>query len=269
MILRSFESASKGMLGLVDMLDSTANNLANVNTVGFKKEQLTFQNIYDATVTQNEGTLLDGTTRNLGNLSMGSQVQKLTYDFSQGSLQKTGNVLDVAIEGDGFLKIQSPEGDMAYTRNGSLTLDSNSFLVTREGDFVLDPEDQRIQINMRDVIFDNFNKITISEKGHIEVNHGLQKVQLQQIAVYDFQNKESMFRMGDSKFISTDNENNPPVVAEKFTIQQGMLEMSNSNVIREMLSTINTSRNYESLQKHVKTSGQMLSQAISVGKIKS
>lgn len=268
MLLRSFESASKGMLGLVDMLDNTANNISNVNTTGYKKASLTFQNIYDSRVTENEGTLLSGTTRELGTLSTGSKVQKLTYDFSQGALSNTGNPYDIAIEGDGFLKVTSPEGKISYTRNGSLTLDNQSFLKTKDGDYVLDTQNKPIKIDYRELNVNDINKISINERGQIEINDARQKIALQQIAVYDFEDKENLFNIGGSKFISRNEEMNPAIPSEKFTIQQGMLEMSNSNVIREMLNTINTERNYESLSKVVKTNGQMLSQAIKVGKVK-
>lgn len=270
MLVRSFESATKGMLSLIESLDNTAMNLANVNTTGYKKTELTFKNIYDAKVVENEGTVLCGNTRNIGTLSMGPKTDLLHYDFAPGAMQETGNPLDLAIEGDGFFKVQSQTGDVSYTRNGQFILDSGSFLRTTEGDAVLDTQDRPIQIDFREIGFDDIKKITIGQKGNIEINDKDRKFTLeQQIAVYDFQNKETgIFNIGSSKFISRDNDTNPPVIAEKFNIQQGMLEMSNANVIKEMINTINVTRNYESLQKHVKTSGQMLSQAIGVGKLK-
>ena len=269
MLVRSFESASKGMIALTESLDNTAMNLANVNTTGYKKTDLTFKNIYDAKVVENTGTLLCGNTRNIGTLSMGSETNRVHYDFTQGALQRTDNPLDLAIEGDGFFRVQSPNGDVSYTRDGQLVLDSQSFLRTTDCDFILDIEDRPIQVNFKELGFDDTAKITISERGNIEINNLEQKQLLQQIALYDFQDKETgLFNIGGSKYITRDNDTNPPLLAEKFTIQQGMLEMSNSNVIKEMINTINTTRNYESLQKHVKTSGQMLSQAISVGKIR-
>ena len=80
MILRGLESAANGMLSLIEQHDNIANNLANVNTTGYKRTALTFKNIMDSNIYENKGTLLDGETRNLGNLSVGSEVQKLTYD---------------------------------------------------------------------------------------------------------------------------------------------------------------------------------------------
>lgn len=269
MLVRSFESASKGMIALTENLDNIAMNVSNVNTTGYKKTELTFQNIYDAKVVENTGTLLCGNTRNLGTLSMGSKIHQIHYDFSQGALQRTDNPLDLAIEGDGFFKVQSPSGDISYTRDGQLILDTQSNLRTTDGDYVLDVRDRRININFRELGYDDMAKITVGEKGHIEINDKEKKQLLQQIALYDFQDKETgLFNIGGSKFITRNNDTNPPIRAEKYSVQQGMLEMSNSNVIKEMINTIQTTRNYESLQKHVRTNGQMLSQAMGVGRVR-
>jgi len=270
MITRGLESAANGMLSLIEMQDNIANNLANVNTTGYKRTALTFKNILDANVSQSEGTLLDGETRNLGTLSMGSSLQKLTYDFSQGTLMRTDNPFDLALEGDGFFKIQDPASkEVSYTRNGSFTLDKSNFIMTKDGYYLLDQNDQPISINVAELDMDNTNQFTVTERGQIEINGRYGKTQIEQtIAVYDFQDKDMLFNTGGSRFVSKDMEANPPVAAEKFVIQQGHLEASNANVIREMLNTINTSRNYESLTKIVKTSNSTLSEAISVGKIK-
>ena len=270
MITRGLESAANGMLSLIEMQDNIANNLANVNTTGYKRTALTFKNILDANVCQSSGTLLDGETRNLGTLSMGSSLQTLTYDFSQGTLMRTDNPFDLAIEGDGFFKIQDPATkEISFTRNGSFTLDKSNNIMTKDGYYLLDQEDKPISINVAELDMDNTNQFTVTERGQIEINGRYGKTQIEQsIAVYDFEDKEMLFNTGGSRFVSKDMEANPPIQAEKFVIQQGHLEASNANVIREMLNTINTSRNYESLTKIVKSSNSTLSAAIALGKIK-
>ena len=247
MILRSLESAANGMLSLIEMNDNTAQNLANVNTVGYKKSSLTFQDIYDSAVIQKKGTILQGNARDLGTLSMGSQSMKLTYDFTQGALARTENPLDLGIEGDGFFKVQDKNGNIAYTRNGSLTLDHQSFLVTKEGDYVLDDRNEPIRLWRDDMELNARRDIVVGEQGAIEINDINIKIPMQTIAVYDFADKEGLSAVGNSKFIVTNPDENPELRAEKFTIQQGTLEMSNASVINEMINTINTSRNYESL----------------------
>lgn len=267
MLLRGLVSASNGMQALIEKNDSTANNVANVNTVGFKKENIIFKNIYDANVVRKTGQGASEDVENLGELSVGSQVQKVTHDFSQGALSKTGSPFDLAVQGDGFFKVQSTDGDISYTRNGSFALNSASFLVTKDGDYVLDDQNQRVKISTNDLKLHSYKDIMIGERGQIQINNEKNQVMMQKVGVYDFRNKEDMVCVGGSKFRPTDATTNPEVKSEKFTIEQGALEMSNANVVNEMISTINTSRNYEALSKLVKASSDTLSAAIRVGRV--
>ena len=272
MIVRSFESAANGMIALMDMNDNTANNLANVNTVGYKKGSLRFKDVMQTAVYSQEGSILrNDTSRYLGSISLGSESLQYTHDFSQGALTKTSNPYDVAIEGDGFFKIQDIDGKVSYTRNGSFCVNSDDYLVTKQGEYVLDIENRRIRMIPEDFdpeLFRDRVEIVIGESGNIEMNSYNQKIPMQTIAICDFSDKEDLFELGDTKFIPRDPVNNPELRSEKFSLQQGMLELSNSNVIKEMINTINTSRNYESLTKVVTTNSDALSTAVSVGRIR-
>ena len=273
MLVRSFESAANGMLALMDMNDNTANNLANVNTVGYKKGSLRFKDVMQSAVYSQEGSILrNDSNRYLGNISCGSQSMQYTHDFSQGALTKTSNPYDVAIEGDGFFKIQDDNGNVSYTRNGSFVVDRGYWLKTKQGEYVLDINNRRIRMLPEDMedetVFRDRKDIVIAENGNIEINSYNQKIPLQTIGVWDFSDKDDLFEVGDAKFIPRDTVNNPELRSEKFTIQQGMLELSNSNVIKEMINTINTTRNYESLTKLVSTNSDMLNTAVSVGRIR-
>lgn len=265
MILRGFDSASNGMQALIEQNDSTANNVANVNTVGYKKQNLVFKNIYDSNIIQK--SVKTGEVRSVGELSVGSQVQKLTYDFSQGTLDKTGNTFDLALEGDGFFKIQSSDGNISYTRNGSFTLNNNGNLVTKDGDMVLDDRGKVIKINTNGVVMRSINDIIISEEGQISLDNEKNPIKMQKVGVYDFSNKEDMVCIGGSKFKPIDATTNPELKAEKFSLQQGSLELSNANIVNEMIKTISTSRNYETLSKLVKTSGDSLEEVMRVGRL--
>ena len=271
MIVRGLESAAKGMIALMDMNDNTANNLANVNTVGFKKGSLRFKDVMDAAVYSQEGSILrNDTSRYLGDLSMGSVTMQYVHDFSQGALDKTGNTYDLAIEGDGFFKIRDVNGKVSYTRNGSFVVNSDEYLVTKQGEYVLDVNNQRIRMIPEDfdpAVFRDRFEVVIGEQGNIEINSYTHKVPMQTIGIFDFSDKEDLFEIGDTKFVPRDLENNPELRAERFTVQQGMLELSNSNVIKEMINTINTTRNYESLTKVVSTNSDLLRTAVSVGRI--
>lgn len=273
MLVRSFESAANGMLALMDQNDNTANNLANVNTVGYKRGALRFKDVMESAVYSQEGSILrNDTSRYLGNISCGSQSLQYTHDFSQGALTKTSNPYDVAIEGDGFFKIQDDNGNVSYTRNGSFVVDRGYWLKTKQGEYVLDVNNRRIRMLPEDMedetVFRDRKDIVIAENGNIEINSYNQKIPLQTIGVWDFSDKDDLFEVGDAKFIPRDSVNNPELRSEKFTVQQGMLELSNSNVIREMINTINTTRNYESLTKLVSTNSDMLTTAVSVGRIR-
>lgn len=265
MILRSFEAAANGMQALINQNDSTANNVANVNTVGFKKQNLIFQNIYDSSISQKNPQT--GERESIGELSVGSRVQKLTYDFSQGSLDRTGNPFDIAIQGDGFFKVQSDSGEISYTRNGSFTLNNKSELVTKDGDYVLDERGKKIKINTNDVVIRSLNDIIINEDGQIAVCNNEGNTMMQKVGVYDFANKEDMTCIGGSKFKPTAANTSKEVKPKKFSIQQGALEMSNANTVNEMMRTISTSRNYEALSKMIKSGGETLGAAMRVARL--
>lgn len=272
MIVRGLESCAKGMLALMDMNDNIANNLANVNTTGFKRGALRFKDVMESAVYSQQGSILrNDTTRYLGDLSVGSQSMQYVHDFSQGSLTKTTSPYDVAIEGDGFFKIQDIDGKVSYTRNGSFVVNSDDYLVTKQGEYVLDVNNRRIRMIPEDFdpeLFRDKMEIVIGESGNIEMNSYNQKIPMQTIGIFDFSDKEDLFEIGDARFVPRDIQNNPELRAEKFTVQQGMLELSNSNVIREMINTISTSRNYESLAKVVSTNNELLQTAVSVGRLR-
>jgi flagellar basal body rod protein FlgG len=111
-------------------------------------------------------------------------------------------------------------------------------------------------------------QIIIGEKGNIEMNAGMQKVPMQTIGVWDFANKDDLFEISDTRFIPKTPEENPELRSDKFVIQQGMLELSNCNVIKEMINTISTQRNYESLARIVTTNGEMLDTAVALGRLR-
>ena len=271
-MVRSLWTAATGMNAQQVNVDTIANNLSNVNTTGFKRGQLRFKDIMESAVYAQQGSILrnDG-SRYIGDLSMGSVSLTYTHDFSQGALEKTGNKFDVAIEGDGFFKIRDIDGKESYTRNGSFVVNSDDYLVTKQGEYVLDVNNRRIRMIPEDFdpeLFRDKMEIIIGESGNIEMNSYTQKIPMQTIGVFDFSDKEDLFEIGDARFVPRDKVNNPELRSQKFSVQQGMLECSNSNVIREMLNTINTTRNYESLTKTVSTNSEMLRTAVSVGRLR-
>ena len=270
MLTNSMSILSRGMMATIDANDNVAHNLANVNTSGYKKAHLIFKDIYDKTMVQAQNPLnvKDKTQREIGDISMGAKTQKIIYEFSQGTLQRTGRTLDVAIEGDGFFKLQEPDGKITYTRNGSFTIDNKNHLVTKDGAYVLDPLSKPVIVNVQDTELNHFSNIIIGEKGEIEIDTNSQRRVLQSIGIFDFSNKEDLKALGNSKFAPRNINLNPELRAEKYTIQQGAIEASNSNVVNEMVNMINVSRSYETMSKMMKQEGTLLTRAIELAKLK-
>ena len=152
MITRGIETVSKGMQALIDFEDVTAHNLANVTTNGFKRTNITFQDIMQSKVqTKNN----QGKSVEIGSLSGGSRTDRTYIDFSQGGLAESGNKLDVAFHGDGFFKVRYQgipenkpydERDYYYQRTGNFALDDENYLVNKDGDYIMDMENRRIRI---------------------------------------------------------------------------------------------------------------------------
>lgn len=269
MITRGISIASKGMQSLLDMNDTIANNLANVNTSGFKKSALTFKNIYDARIEQASAGqgIKTADYRYLGNLSMGSATDRSMVAFTQGTLSRTGNPMDVAIEGDGFFKIQDVDGKISYTRNGQFCVNNQNKLVTKDGEYVLDIKNKKIDVDL-EKNQTTLDQIVFREKGQIVINNPKNPQMLQQIAIYDFSDKENLVPNGNAKFIPSNPDVNPQLIAEKFNLQQGSIELSNTSTINEMINSINVSRTYETLSKMVKEDSNLLDVAINMGRVR-
>jgi len=286
MITRGLEAASHGMQALIIQEDAIANNVANVNTTGFKRTNMAFKNILDAQVAQRAPSATQK-ARVAGELSLGSAVDRTYIDFSQGVLNQTGSKLDIGIGGEGFFKIRladtvnkaESEDNYYYTRNGNFHLNTDNYLVTSQGNFVVDEMDRRIRLvrNPEDPTMDENNRIDfekellVSEDGLIQLVESDGNIPMQRIQIVDFQDKTKISYLGDGKFIPAkgfENEAGRVRLNEGFALQQGMLEGANTNTVREMIQSINVSRSYETLSKIVKTTGDTVSQAIELGKIK-
>lgn len=290
MITRGLEAATKGMMSLLKQEDVNANNLANVNTVGFKKTNITFKDLMQADVEVKKVPFTsnpkDTDFIRVGSLSLGNAADRTYIDFSQGGLIPTGNKLDVGIQGDGFFKIrhqQVPdnvpynEEDYYYTRAGNFQLTDDFYLVTKEGDWVMDTQNRRIRITLDpeeeefnpNNRIDSLKDLNIGENGVIQVTNPDTPRTLQQIQIVDFRNKTLVSAQGEGKFVQPEGvdigiyQNNGGA-----RLQQGMLESSNTNTIYEMVNTITVTRAYEAMAKIVKTQGDTVSQAINLGVIK-
>jgi flagellar basal-body rod protein FlgG len=223
-------TAYSGLRATADLLDVVSNNLANVNTTGFKSDE-TFQKMYNRAVAEAGAGPLEDAINN--SAAIGGSV----INFEPGVMKATGRELDVAIEGTGFLAVQGP-GEVLYTRNGSLHLNNDGTLVTSEGLPVLG-EGGPIQIPQ--------GRVSISASGEIQV----EGTAIDTLRVVDFANKLSLEKVGNSLFRSlAEAETLEPGLRN---VRQGTVEQSNVNPVREMVVMIDIMRRFESLQKTIFT----------------
>jgi len=255
---RSLFIAATGMEAQRLSIDVISNNLANVNTTGFKKsradfQELIYQGIRAAGASSAEGVELP-TGIQVGLGVQPAAVQKL---FQQGDFVSTGNNLDLVIEGRGFFQVLKPDGEIAYTRSGSLKLNSEGNVVTSDG-YALEPAI---------TIPENTLDITIAQDGTVSVLQAgtSTPTQVGQIELAQFINPGGLTAMGKNLFLPTEASGEAttgnPGEDGLGTINQGFIELSNVNVVEEMVNMIVSQRAYELNSKVVQTSDEMLATA--------
>jgi flagellar basal-body rod protein FlgG len=257
-MIRSLWSAASGMHAQQVNLDVISNNLANVDTVGFKKSRAEFQDVMYQTIKA------AGTPNAAGNqipvgiqIGLGTKVVTVGKLFSQGNLTQTENQLDVAIEGDGFFKVLLPNGDVAYTRDGAFKIDKEGRLVTHDG-YVILPEI---------TIPPEATRVNIAKDGTVTVEIPGQPTpqELGRINLSKFINPSGLKAIGNNLFMETDASGAPqdgvPGTEGFGTLAQGFLESSNVNVVEEMVNMIIAHRAYDFNSKAIQTSDAMLQTA--------
>jgi flagellar basal-body rod protein FlgG len=248
-------TAATGMDGQQENIDVISNNLANVNTTGFKKSRVNFQDLMYQNMREAGSPNTQGSQIPVGiEIGHGSKVSATQKIFSSGSVQNTGNPLDVLIEGDGFLQVLLPDGIIAYTRDGSLKQDSSGRIVTSDG-FPIQPE---IYIPQ------DTESISITSDGTVTVKiAGTDQLQqLGQIQLARFSNPAGLKSMGRNLFLSTvasgDPINGTPGADGFGSVTQNFLEMSNVKVVEEMVNMIAAQRAYEVNSKSIQAADEML-----------
>ncbi|MGL2650668.1 flagellar basal-body rod protein FlgG [Helicobacter pylori] len=254
-MLRSLYSATSGMLAQQTHIDTTSNNIANVNTTGFKKSRADFNDLFYQAM-QYAGTNTSNTTLSPDGMEVGLGVRPsaITKMFSQGSPKETENNLDVAITGKGFFQVQLPDGTTAYTRSGNFKLDEQGNLVTSEG-YLLIP-----QITLPE----DTTQVNIGVDGTVSVTQGLQTTSnvIGQITLANFVNPAGLHSMGDNLFSIT-NTSGDAIVGNPDSqglgkLRQGFLELSNVRLVEEMTDLITAQRAYEANSKSIQTADAML-----------
>ncbi|HLW87059.1 MAG TPA: flagellar basal-body rod protein FlgG [Terriglobales bacterium] len=263
-MLRALYTAASGMVAQQLNLDNIANNLANSSTAGFYGRRLQFsdlvyQNVVmpGAAATQ-QTTVAAGLQVGLGTMPRASEVIQ-----TQGNFSSTGNPLDLAIQGLGFFQVTMPDGSISYTRSGSFHLDAQGNIVTADGN----PLQPNITIPA------NATTITVGSDGTVSVTEAGQTAaqQVGSIQLAMFPNPGGLNSIGNNLFLATTASGDPivgaPGAAEGLgTLQQGMLEQSNVDIVSEFVQLIVAQRAYESNSKVVTSADQMLQDLAQMGR---
>jgi len=254
-MIRSLYTAATGMQAQQLFVDNIANNLANINTTAFKKQKLEFADLmYQNLVEPGSASTLE-TTMPTG-LQVGLGVKSIANQriFSQGSLTQTENPFDMAIQGEGFLRVLMPDGREMYTRDGALKKSEDGTLVTSLG-FGIEPEIV-IPENSEQFNVDRFGRITVVLEGDTL------STEIGQLELAKFINPAGLKGIGNNLFQSTRASGEPviEIPGEKFTgtLHQGWLEQSNVAMVEEMVNMITAQRAYEISSKAVQVSEEML-----------
>jgi len=242
--------AAAGAMNNKMRLEIISNNIANVNTSGYKEDRINFKGfeLIDSTDVQE---IKQNTPKVLLPISMGTRP-----DFASGAMQYTGNKLDVALDGDGFFSIKTPDG-IRYTRSGNFTLNNEGLLVTQAGFPVLGDGGE---IKIADIDDQNF---IIDEEGSISID----QKEINLLKIVDFSTTDSLKKVGDTLFAMED-----PSVSEitpkNTKVKEGFLEGSNVNAVRSMINMIDAIRGYETYQKIIRSIDEVTGKTVNeVGRI--
>jgi len=260
-MLRTLWIAASGMQAQALNIDVIANNLANVNTTGFKRSRADFQDLLYETLRPPGVASSAGSQVPTGiQLGHGTRPVAIQKNFLQGDYQHTENELDMAIEGDGFFQVLQPNGEIAYTRAGAFKLDSDGRIVTSDG-FFMEPEIS-IPTTATSISIGTDGTVSVLLAGEIE------PTQIGNIELMRFLNPAGLKSIGRNLYLPTlasgDGIAGTPGEEGFGTIAQGYLEMSNVSVVQEMVNMITTQRAYEINSKAIQAADEMLQMANNV-----
>lgn len=254
-MFRALWTAATGMGAQQKNIDVIANNLANVNTTGFKAVRTEFNDLLYQTLREPGEQTSEGIKSPVGvQLGLGTRVVATQRSFAVGNMQATENPLDVAIEGDGFFQIVQADGSIAYTKDGSFKINSEGKLVNADG-LALEPEI---------VIPENTKQISIGQDGTVSVIvEGENEAQdIGKITLAKFVNPAGLQAIGHNLYVQTPASGDPVVVdpgtESTGTLLQGYLELSNVSVVDEMVKMITAQRAYEINSKAIQTADDMM-----------
>ncbi|MDZ7260809.1 MAG: flagellar basal-body rod protein FlgG [candidate division KSB1 bacterium] len=257
-MMRALQTAATGMYAQELYVDTIANNLANVNTTGFKKSQIEFQDLlYQTLRTAGAPTAQGIVSPTELQVGLGTRPVSVHKIFSQGAMSPTNNPLDLAIQGNGFFQILQPDGSIAYTRDGAFKLSSDGKIVTSTG-LLLEPEIS-LPAETTEINIAADGKVSVVLAGETRPQ------EVGQIELVKFLNPTGLKSIGQNLYLAT-SASGEPILATPGTeglgqLSQGFLEVSNVQVVEEMVNMIAAQRAYEINSKTIRIAEEMLSQA--------
>jgi flagellar basal-body rod protein FlgG len=256
-MLRALYTAATGMQAQQVNIDTIANNIANVNTTGFKQGRAEFQDLLYQNI-RPAGTASSTSTTYPVGLQLGLGTRPVATDriYKQGDFKQTGNPLDLVIEGKGFFQVRMPNGETGYTRDGSLHMNAEGALVTADGN----PLEPQITIppDAQEVVIGTDGTVSVTQPGQAAAQ------QVGSIQIANFQNPSGLNAIGGNLFLPTSSSGDAITGAPGENglgrVNQGFLENSNVSVVEEMVSMIIAQRAYEVNSRAVRVADDMLSQ---------
>lgn len=260
-MVRALYTAWTGLRNEEKRMDVVTNNMANANTTGYKKIEVTSQSFdRQLAVKINDVTVGTDTVQGIGGVTLGVKIGETYFDMSQGSFRQTENLYNFALSGKGFFTISTTnkagETTTRYTRDGDFTVTKDGYLVTKDGDFVLGESGNPIQIPGA-----NTAEIAVNSMGEIYVGGNY----IDTFRLVDFENYDALSSYGENMYEPVDGA---VMIEAEATVQQGYLEMSNVNMVTEMVDMIAVTRAYETNQKMIQTVDQTLDKAVNeIGRV--
>ncbi len=247
-MFRGIYNALSGMNVQQARMDVISNNLANVNTNGYKSEQV-LSKTFGEVLLSYRGPLAKGTA-NVGTTNLGTVVSQVPVNQAQGQLVSTEKLTDLALEGRGFFVVQreSADGQQLYTRNGSFSVNSEGYLITAQGDLVLG-DSGPIKVGSEE--------FTVDEDGRVSAD-GKQIAVLKVVGI-DAAGQEQLQKVGENYFAA---QGNLETAEDKPKVRQGYIEKSNVDVVNEIVSLLSVQRSYEAGQKIIQAQDELLGKAV-------
>ncbi len=246
-MIRSLYTAANGMLLQQKKMDILTNNIANVETTGFKKDGMvtgSFANMLISRINANGATAI-------GTMTLGANVAEQYTDYTQGSLDQTDRMLDFALTGDGYFAVTTQNGTM-YTRDGNFTVSADGYLVTNDGNYVQNTAGNKIYVGS--------GTVSVDASGNLSVNGAAAGT----LKIVAFADNTLMQKAGNNLYTTTQT----PVAAAGTTLKQGYLEASNVDMAEQIVNMMSINRTYEVNQRIVKMIDETLNKTVNeVGKV--